>query len=234
MPDTLTKVFRPPVQCSMCQGITHVEKVANLTPDLFEDRYAYSGRPVVITDGMVNWTAREVFSFDFFKGIYETRMEQWSTYGCQFFPYNTEFNHLREVFNMSRERATMVDGTEPWYVGWSNCDEEVNVILRRHYGRPYFLPTTAETKKLDWIFMGSTGYGAPMHVDNVEHPSWQAQLRGRKKWVLQPPPECYYSCRDVHVTVEPGEIIVLDTNRWYHSTLIVSKEMSITIGAEYD
>jgi len=28
--------------------------------------------------------------------------------------------------------------------------------------------------------------------------------------------------------------VVLDTNRWYHQTLIVSDEMSITIGAEYD
>lgn len=28
--------------------------------------------------------------------------------------------------------------------------------------------------------------------------------------------------------------VVLDTNRWYHQTVIVSEEMSITIGAEYD
>ncbi|CAG2053197.1 unnamed protein product [Timema podura] len=44
-------------------------------------------------------------------------------------------------------------------------------------------------------------------VDNVEHPSWQAQLKGRKKWVLQPPPECYYHCGQLEVTVEQGEII---------------------------
>jgi hypothetical protein len=107
-------------------------------------------------------------------------------------------------------------------------------IFRQHYDRPYFLPSTAESKRLDWIFMGSPGYGAHMHVDNVEHPSWQAQLRGRKKWTIEPPPECYYQCRRLEVTVEPGQIIVLDTNRWYHQTLIVSDEMSITIGAEYD
>jgi hypothetical protein len=43
-------------------------------------------------------------------------------------------------------------------------------------------------------------------VDNVEHPSWQAQLRGRKKWTLEPPPECYYQCESLEITVEPGEI----------------------------
>ncbi|KAG8226927.1 hypothetical protein J437_LFUL004645 [Ladona fulva] len=43
-------------------------------------------------------------------------------------------------------------------------------------------------------------------VDNVEHPSWQAQLRGSKKWFLEPPPECYYHCNRIEVTVEKGEI----------------------------
>lgn len=43
-------------------------------------------------------------------------------------------------------------------------------------------------------------------MDNVEHPSWQAQLRGKKKWNLQPPPECYYECENVQIVVEPGEI----------------------------
>jgi len=30
-------------------------------------RYAYSGRPVIVTDAMSNWTALRSFSFDFFK-----------------------------------------------------------------------------------------------------------------------------------------------------------------------
>lgn len=38
------------------------------------------------------------------------------------------------------------------------------MTLRQYYHRPYFLPTTAENEKTDWIFMGSPGYGAPMHV----------------------------------------------------------------------
>jgi len=48
----------------------------------------------------------------------------------------------------------------------SNCDEEIGAVLREHYQKPYFLPATAETKKTDWIFMGSRGYGAPMHVSH--------------------------------------------------------------------
>ena len=46
----------------------------------------------------------------------------------------------------------------------SNCDERVARKLRAHYGRPYFLPNLSENKNVDWIFMGSRGYGAQMHV----------------------------------------------------------------------
>ncbi|XP_049954702.1 uncharacterized protein LOC126470740 [Schistocerca serialis cubense] len=229
-PDIMTKVFRPPENCSMCVGVHHVEKVDNISPAVFEEKYAYTGKPVVVTDAMENWTAPEVFDFEFFKSIYDER----NVRGCQFFPYETEFKRLEEVFDMSEDRAKMRDGTKPWYVGWSNCDDRIARILREHYTRPYFLPPTAENKNTDWIFIGSPGYGAHMHVDNVGHPSWQAQLRGSKKWTLQPPPECFYCCDPLQVVVEPGEIIILDTNRWYHKTLIVSNEMSITIGAEYD
>lgn len=43
-------------------------------------------------------------------------------------------------------------------------------------------------------------------VDDVEHPSWQAQLKGEKLWTLEPPRECYYTCDRMTVTVKSGEI----------------------------
>lgn len=60
--------------------------------------------------------------------------------------------------------AYIEKGTDPWYFGWSNCNNEVAKILRQHYGRPYFLPKTSENAATDWIFMGGQGLGAHMHV----------------------------------------------------------------------
>ncbi|XP_034943563.1 uncharacterized protein [Chelonus insularis] len=228
-PDIFRKIFRPAEDCSMCLGVQQVEKISNIDPDVFEERYAYSGMPVVITDATKNWTASKVFSFQFFKALYQGRDGD-----CQFFPYQTGFKSLQDVFNMSQNRAMLKADTEAWYVGWSNCDEEIGAILRDHYDRPYFLPATAESEKTDWIFMGSPGYGAPMHIDDVNHPSWQAQIKGSKLWVLEPPKECHYVCNRLSIIVNEGEIIILDTNRWYHQTKIISENLSITIGAEYD
>ena len=38
-------------------------------------------------------------------------------------------------------------------------------MLRRYYSRPYFLPPLSESSRTDWIFMGTSGLGAHMHVN---------------------------------------------------------------------
>ena len=46
-----------------------------------------------------------------------------------------------------------------------------------------------------------------LQIDNVDKPSWQAQVTGTKRWTLEPPPECYYVCEDqLEVTIHPGQI----------------------------
>ncbi|XP_022091989.1 bifunctional arginine demethylase and lysyl-hydroxylase psr-1-like [Acanthaster planci] len=236
VPETLQDLFRPPVNCSICRDVEEIKKLSGLTQEEFERLYAYTARPVVVTDGMEQWTALQVLSFDFFKEIYSDKSPvlESNSPDCQFFPYRTNFDSLKEVLEMAPERANLSDGSAPWYIGWSNCDSTAANTLRQHYHRPYFLPPESESSKTDWIFMGSPGYGAHMHIDDVELPSWQAQVKGHKRWTLEPPPECYLECQTLEVEVHPGEIIVLDTNKWFHQTLIIGDEMSITIGSEYD
>ncbi|XP_076449369.1 uncharacterized protein LOC143285823 isoform X2 [Babylonia areolata] len=236
-PRGLADVLRPPVDCDFCRNVSDVIRLERVLPEEFEELYAYSGGPVIVEDAMENWTALETFSFEFFRGVYaEESVALKSVQSrCQFFPYKTEFRTLGEVFRMPADRAHMKDGSKPWYIGWSNCDASAGNVLRQHYRRPYFLPSSAESSKTDWIFMGGPGYGAHMHIDNVHLPSWQAQITGVKRWTMEPPSECFTQCvSGLHVDVRPGEIIVLDTNKWFHSTLVLGQDISITIGSEYD
>ncbi|XP_063702074.1 uncharacterized protein LOC134832105 [Culicoides brevitarsis] len=231
MPNSVSLAFRPLQSCDFCKNVKEVPVLSNLSPEIFEKRFAYSSAPVIIADATSNWTATEVFSFEYFRDLYSKSS---SKANCQFFPYKTEFKSLQEAFRMSDARARYEPGEAPWYFGWSNCDREIAQELRKHYGRPYFLPELSENNAVDWIFMGGSGLGAHMHVDNVRLPSWQAQIRGTKEWVLAPPPECYYECSWFTVTVHPGETIVLDTNKWFHKTRVLPGELSIVIGAEFD
>lgn len=228
--------FRQPLDCRVCSNITAVDRKSNLSHDEFLRDYAYSMQPVVVEDGQRNWSAKDVFSFEFFSQIYSSGSSALDNSGseCQFFPYDTEFHNLRDVFEMEAGRVGMHGNAKPWYIGWSNCDSSAASILRQHYKRPYFIPAISESSKMDWIFMGVPGHGAHMHIDDVDNPSWQAQIRGIKHWHLEPPAECYYECSSLEAIVYPGQIIVLDTNKWFHETHILGEELSITIGSEYD
>ena len=47
-----------------------------------------------------------------------------------------------------------------------------------------------------------------IQIDAVGKPSWQAQIKGTKQWILEPPPECYFKCKKARhvVVVQPGDI----------------------------
>lgn len=230
----IAEPFRQPIACNECANVTEVHRVDNLSHEKFLERYAYSMQPVIVTDSQSGWTATNTFSFDFFREVYSNGSKALERVDseCQFFPYQTELNTLSEALSMNKDR---VEGRgEPWYVGWSNCDGKTANILRKHYKFPYFLPSKLDHSKTDWIFMGLPGYGAPMHIDRVGAASWQAQIQGTKKWVLEAPPECAGICTNrIEIVVEPGETIVIDGNKWYHSTLIIGNDTSIVIGSEY-
>ena len=43
IPDELIDVVRPPADCSVCEGMEAVDRVAGISPAIFEERYAYTG-----------------------------------------------------------------------------------------------------------------------------------------------------------------------------------------------
>jgi len=156
--ESFLDMFRPPTSCDICHQIDHIERISNITREEFEEKYAYTNHPVIITDAMNNWLALEKFNFKFFKRLYRTNSSALLAVEehCQFFPYKNkhEFETLGDVFDMDLERAYMInDDYQPWYVGWSNCDYSTAYLLRQYYSRPYFLPEQSESSKLDWIFM---------------------------------------------------------------------------------
>ncbi|XP_063443827.1 uncharacterized protein LOC134724622 [Mytilus trossulus] len=230
------EVARPLTNCEMCRNLHQVPNEYEISVEDFSKKYAYTAVPVLIKDATKNWTAMNTFSYDFLKELYVNTTDAFEVTEeeCQFFPYKTDFETLEDAFNMTDDRAHFKEGEKTWYFGWSNCHPDISTILRKHYNRPYFLPNDSESSSLDWIFMGGSGLGAFVHLDYVQRPSWQAQISGKKTWTLVPTPECEDICHSMNVTVHKGDIFVVDTNQWYHSTFIHPGEVSITIGSEYD
>ncbi|XP_033733589.1 uncharacterized protein LOC117322749 isoform X2 [Pecten maximus] len=226
------EITRPKTNCQICENLLSVPMETNISTEEFIRKYAYTAVPVLVKDATRLWTAMDTFSFRFFRDLYKSVNGSLDAVEeeCQFFPYKTEFETLEDVLNMTEDRADFKEGEKHW----SNCHPGVSSVLREHYQKPYFLPNDSESSALDWIFMGGTGLGAFIHLDYVQRPSWQAQISGKKTWSLIPTPECEHLCHSMNITVQKGDIIVVDTNQWYHSTYIHPGEISITIGSEYD
>lgn len=234
--DYTKEMTRPVANCDFCRNLTEIPVEENISSSRFIERYAYSLVPAHIKGETKNWTAVNNFDFYFLKdmlnrteGAFRAILHQ-----CQFHPYKTEFTSLEDVFNMADDRATGKDAANPWYIAWSNCHPGLRHELRKHFHIPSFLPQGSETSLIDWMFLGTTGQGAATHIDYIQKPSWQAQLSGRKTWTLIPPPECDSQCKTLRVTLDKGDILIVDTNLWYHSTFVEPGGISIAVGSEYD
>lgn len=89
-----------------------------MTRDYFLEHHAYTGSPVLIKGGASNWTALQLFSYEYFKLLYDKleAYEENDELGCQFFYYKTNFRKLKQVFRMSKKRAALKK--DQWYIGW--------------------------------------------------------------------------------------------------------------------
>jgi len=230
---------RAPEDCSVCKDVSKIDEVHvnDLSVEEFEEKFAHTGRPLVVRNASLDWPAMEVLNYEWLKNIYlsEPDILDKEDDECWFNAYKTkEFRNLRSVFRMSDSKVAMQSGG-PWYVGWAVCHEEVAQELHKLYERPSFIHPESTPPKKPWIFIGTPGPGAHFHVDNVDLPSWQAQLAGTKTWYLRPPPECWWSCPgQIQITLYPGDIMVVNTNVWFHSTKVTGSELSVVITNEYD
>ena len=118
----MLELARPAVKCDVCKSITDVPTINgdDMTQELFLSKYAYTGVPLLLKGAARNWTALSIFSFSYLKDLYintDGALDAIEN-DCQFFPYQTDFSTMGEVFNMTDERSRIDNGEQEWYVGW--------------------------------------------------------------------------------------------------------------------
>lgn len=150
--------------CDYCRDIKAPLILPNLTREEFRS-YSYSSRPIIIKDAARDWPARDTYTLEFFRNLYDRIEGAYESVEeeCQFLRFKSSFANLREVFAMSEARALHREGEDPWYVGWKNCHPRILDAMKRFYSVPHFLPDDAEIPCSNYIFMGYEE-GAVMHV----------------------------------------------------------------------
>ena len=115
MPMVIAGMMTPPANCDVCQGVKGAPRLVNPSRKEFVLHHAHTSRPIVVVGAALNWSAVEVFSYEYFRRIYQRFPDAIDSDG-QFFSYSSNIQNLKELFELSSERATMT--SERWYIGW--------------------------------------------------------------------------------------------------------------------
>ncbi len=60
---------------------------------------------------------------------------------------------------------------------------------------------------MSFFVFGCFQYMFLFQIDDVRLPSWQAQIKGKKRWTVKTPRECLYLCQELfEVEVQFGDI----------------------------
>lgn len=127
-------------------------------------------------------------------------------------------------------------GVADWYVSWYDVSppHERRRKLRARIGdhRLSFLPSNWGRGDrwffLSWAERYEELPGRARHVDAISGAAATIhhQLHGRKLWRLSPPTACSSECgeKTLEVIAGPGQVLSVDTNRWYHQTSLLPAE----------
>lgn len=119
-----------------------------------------------------DWPARERLTFQYIKSLYNSNPDILESFNdeCQFLPFKSNFASLKDFLEMPEPQEK--SGNPSYYVGFSNCQQNILAELRKLYPIPHFLPIDAEIPNTDYIFLGYNE-GAVMHVGTRNKKSCQ-------------------------------------------------------------
>ena len=111
-------MVQPLADCAVCRGVTGAPRLVGISRKNFSLHHAHSSRPIVVVGAALDWPALEIFSYEYFRGLYQNFPDaiDSDTSKGQFFAYSSNIPTLKDLFQLSPERAAMT--TESWYIGW--------------------------------------------------------------------------------------------------------------------
>jgi Cupin-like domain len=162
-----------------------VDRRHNLSVREFKHEYLYRSRPVVVTDALDQWNARDCWTFEAFKSRYgKSKVD---VYHGSSRPEMAQRIPLAEYI----ERILANDfGAYPYYLRYNFSLLQEHKELWADFAEPKYC--------FDWfrllpkfmrlpsprIYMGPKGAVSDLHQDRWGTHFWMAQLAGRKHWIL--------------------------------------------------
>lgn len=221
-----------------------IDRRDRLSAREFRHEYLYANRPVVITDAINGWPARDGWTMDFFRSRYGHLTQTIWRYDAQdeFVPGNVTEMPLAEFI----DKVETLDWQDyPYYMRDDWRLLHYHPELKADYAKmPYFfdwfelLPSFMRMP-YPRLFIGPKGAMTPLHVDVWRTHAWLSQLVGRKRWIFFPPEQepllygysvrverpdlerhpRYREAKPLETTIGPGDTIFAPSGwaHWVHS-----------------
>ncbi|XP_014678391.1 PREDICTED: uncharacterized protein LOC106818180, partial [Priapulus caudatus] len=189
--------------CRACEDLEDIDHVRNVSWEVTTESYLRADVPVIVTDGIANWTATDLFSWEFLSQFYSTEAATRESYPCAF------TSNVRVKYGNNRlflKKAAKQEITK-WFAYWENCERPAARTFRQFFRRPYFLPAMVEMAESNWLFLANN-YRAKSYkeVPIISDLVWFAQVRGKTYVKLTPRSPCNRTCDVLTDTLYEGEI----------------------------
>ncbi|KAK7195280.1 F-box domain/Cupin-like domain/JmjC domain, hydroxylase/Cupin superfamily protein [Novymonas esmeraldas] len=166
-----------------------VERCSRLSVAEFHDRFERPNVPVVITDVATEWPLFKLLQARF--ANLAEKKDALVRSGCPATtPLRCEYTHMsledyvRYATEQRDERPIYLFDAEFGSV----LDAEALYTVPPHFARDDFFATLGERRpKFRWLIAGPRRGGSSFHVDPNYTSAWNANMTGRKRWLLFPP-----------------------------------------------
>ncbi|XP_013416569.1 uncharacterized protein LOC106178086 [Lingula anatina] len=220
--------------CKLCANLTDIPRLQNVSEADMADKYITPEVPVIITDAMENWPARDLFSLEWLIEQYENVPQLKKGRYCDYYSnYKLKLGSVKIFL-----KAIATGKLKKFYARWENCDKATAKVFREYYNnRPYFLPPMVEQADSNMFVISSNytqGKYKPIYTDSSL--IWYAQIKGAAEIRIKAYSPCNATCPELKTTLHPGEILVVSQMLWMLDVMVNDPGESIAIaaGGKYD
>lgn len=189
-----------PAACTSAQGCStsplqytsafkSVSRCRNLSVDEFRTRFEEPNLPVVLTDVVTEWPLFKIMEGTF-TNLADRRPQLVQSDSALDAPMRCEYtsmnlaDYVRYATEQSDERPIYMFDAEFGSV----LDAEKLYTVPEYFGRDDFFSVLGDSRpKYRWIIAGPRRGGSSFHVDPNYTNAWNANITGRKRWILFPP-----------------------------------------------
>ncbi|CAH1800506.1 unnamed protein product [Owenia fusiformis] len=213
--------------CELCETTTSLTREENISQVEMTENFLKRDIPLIVTDAMSDWPARENFSLKYLHELHKNDPKLRDASPCDFTTNLKIPNGNHRAF-LKKAASGNINN---YYAHWSNCDKQAAKVLRQFYKRPYFIPPMVEFRYSNWLFVSNKFTGKrfkPLSIGSAV--GVMSVVKGQFDIKLLPRPPCNETCVELTETLTEGEILVFTDNLWYLDYLPNGPGESIAIG----